>query len=188
MMKKVLFTWFLACSASVMQGATKVGDDYVPQRSDYKFRTEVTTTDDDGTVIYDKVITYLTDARNHVDTLQSEALPLDTDSWSEDSIGEVMEMDFNFDGIPDLQIGTGPMNAYGNYTYDVFIWNDQSHRFEHLDNQPPLFDPEINETQKEIVSVFRLGNDVEIVRYKWEGHQLVESSKETIDYSELADD
>ena len=137
-MKKVLFSVVLACSALGMQG-TRVGDGYVPQRSDYKIRTEVTTTDDDGTIIYDRVITYLTDARNHTDTLQSEALPLDTADWSRQSFGEIMEQDFNFDGIPDLQIGTGPMNSYGNFTYDIFIWDEQAHRFVYLEDQPPLF-------------------------------------------------
>lgn len=187
-MKKVLLSLILACWAFEMSGTARVGDDYVPQRSDYQFRTEVTTREDDGDVIYDRVITYLTDARNHVDTLQSEALPLDTASWSKDPLGEVMEMDFNFDGIPDLQIGTGPMNAFGNFTYDVFIWDESSHRFVHLENQPPLFDPHVDETKKEIVSVFRLDNDVEIVRYQWKDHQLIEVSKETIDYSELTED
>ena len=115
-MKKVLVSVVFACSALGMLGA-RVGDGYVPQRSDYQFRTEVTTIDDDGTIIYDKVITYLTDARNHTDTLQSEALPLDTAYWSRQSIGEILEMDFNFDEIPDLQIGTGPMNSFGNFTY-----------------------------------------------------------------------
>jgi len=184
-MKNVLLSLVLACSAFEMQGAARVGDDYVPQRSDYQFRTEVTTREDDGSIIYDRVITYLTDARNHIDTLESKALPLDTAYWNKDSLGEVMEMDFNFDGIPDLQVGTGPMNAFGNFTYDVFIWDEQTHRFVHVDNQPPLFDPHADDSHKEIVSVFRLDNDVEIVRYKWEDHQLVEVSKETIDYSEL---
>ena len=186
-MKKVLISVVFACSALGMQGA-RVGDGYVPQRSDYKIRTEVTTTDDDGTIIYDRVITYLTDARNHTDTLQSEALPLDTAYWSRQSFGEIMEMDFNFDGIPDLQIGTGPMNSYGNFTYDIFIWDEQNHRFVHLEDQPPLFDPYVDESNKQIVSVFRLGNDVEIVKYQWKDRKLVEVSKETVDYSELTED
>lgn len=186
-MKKVLVSVVLACSALGMLGA-RVGDGYVPQRSDYKIRTEVTTTDDDGTIIYDRVITYLTDARNHTDTLQSEALPLDTAYWNRQSFGEIMEMDFNFDGIPDLQIGTGPMNSYGNFTYDIFIWDEQAHRFVNLEDQPPLFDPYVDESNKQIVSVFRLGNDVEIVKYQWKNRKLVEVSKETIDYSELTED
>ena len=186
-MKKVLFSVVFACSALGMLGA-RVGDGYVPQRSDYQFRTEVTTIDDDGTIIYDKVITYLTDARNHTDTLQSEALPLDTAYWSRQSIGEILEMDFNFDGIPDLQIGTGPMNSFGNFTYDIFLWDEQNHRFVHVEDQPPLFDPYLDDSQKQIVSTFRLDNDVEIIRYQWKDGKLVEVSKETIDYSELTED
>lgn len=186
-MKKVLFFVVFVCSALGMQGA-RADDGYVPQRSDYKFRTEVTTREDDGTVIYDRVITYLTDARNHIDTLQSEALPLDTADWNRELIGEIMEMDFNFDGIPDLQIGTGLMNSYGNFTYDIFIWDEQAHRFVHVEDQPPLFDPYVDESNKQIVSVFRLDNDVEIVKYQWKNRKLVEVSRETIDYSELTED
>lgn len=186
-MKKVLVSVVFACSAMGMQGA-RVGDGYVPQRSDYKIKTEVTTREDGGDVIYDRVITYLTDARNHTDTLQSEALPLDTADWSSQSFGEIMEMDFNFDGIPDLQIGTGPMNSYGNFTYDIFLWDEQAHRFVHVEDQPPLFDPYVDESNKQIVSVFRLDNDVEIVKYQWKDRKLVEVSKETFDYSELTED
>ncbi len=186
-MKKVLVSMVLVCSAWGMLGA-RVGDDYVPQRSDYKIRTEVTTKDDDGSVVYDKVITYLTDARNHTDTLQSEALPLDTADWSRQVFGEIMEQDFNFDGIPDLQIGTGPMNVFGNYTYDVFIWDDHVSRFLHLDDQPPLFDPYVDESQKQIVSAFRLDDEVEIVTYQWKDGKLEEVSKETVDYSEMTED
>ena len=186
-MKKVLVTAVLACSAWMVQGA-RVGDGYVPQRSDYKIRTELTTREDDGEIIYDKVITYLTDARNHTDTLQSEALPLDTAYWSRHSFGEILEMDFNFDGIPDLQIGTGPMNSFGNFTYDVFIWDEQAHRFVPVEDQPPLFDPCLDNSQKQIVSEFRLDNDVEIVKYQWKDRKLVEVSRETIDYSEMTED
>ncbi|MBR5037441.1 MAG: hypothetical protein IKX65_01790 [Prevotella sp.] len=186
-MKRVLVSMVFACSAWGMLGA-KVGDDYVPQRSDYNIRTEVTTRDDDGSIIYDRVITYLTDDRNHTDTLQSEALPLDTADWSRQAFGEIMEQDFNFDGIPDLQIGTGPMNSSGNFTYDVFIWDDYVHRFLHLEDQPPLFDPYVDESQEQIVSTFELDGELEIVRYQWKDGKLVEVSKEIIDDSELTED
>jgi hypothetical protein len=186
-MKKVLVSLVLACSAWGMLGA-RVGDGDGPQRSDLKIRTEVTTRDDDGSVIYDRVITYVTDANNHTDTLQSETLPLDTADWSRGAFGEIMEQDFNFDGIPDLQIGTGPMNGFGNYTYDIFIWDEYVGRFLHLDDQPPLYDPYVDESKKEVVSAFRLDEEVEIVRYQWKDGQLVEVSRESVDYSEMTED
>ena len=58
----------------------------------------------------------------------------------------------------------------------------------HVEDQPPLFDPELNNSEKQVVSVFRMGNDVEIVKYQWKDGKLVEVSKETIDYSELTED
>ena len=186
-MKKVLVSMVLACSAWGMLGA-RVGDGDGPKRSDLKIRTEVTTRDDDGSVIYDRVITYVTDANNHTDTLQSETLPLDTADWSRGAFGEIMEQDFNFDGIPDLQIGTGPMNGFGNYTYDIFIWDEYVGRFLHLDDQPPLYDPYVDDSKKEVVSAFRLDEEVEIVRYQWKDGQLVEVSRETVDYSEMSED
>jgi len=51
-----------------------------------------------------------------------------------------------------------------------------------------LFDPYVDESNKQIVSVFRLDNDVEIVKYQWKNRKLVEVSRETIDYSELTED
>ena len=118
-------------SATVAQ--TNAEDaDYVPQRSDYSFRSDVRTITEDGEVRWDSIIVCLTDAKGHRQELYSQALPLDTLNWNKDSIGEISEDDWNFDGIPDLQVCTGPMNGFGNYTYDVWLWNDEAHKFEEL--------------------------------------------------------
>jgi hypothetical protein len=42
-------------------------------------------------------------------------------SWSKENIGTIEEEDWNFDGIPDLQVCRGTANGYGNLTYDVWI-------------------------------------------------------------------
>jgi len=162
--------------------------DYVPQRSDYSFRSDVRTITEDGEVRWDSIIVYLTDARGHTQELHSQALPLDPLQWSKGSIGEILEDDWNFDGIPDLQVCTGPMNGFGNNTYDVWLWNDKVHKFEELKYDGEICSPSIDSENKCIVSFWRLDDDVEIIRYKWKDGKLVESEREQMSASDLADD
>ena len=162
--------------------------DYVPQRSDYSFRSDVRTVNEDGEVRWDTIVVYLTDAKGHTQELHTQALPLDTLNWNKGSIGEILQDDWNFDGIPDLQVGTGPMNGFGNYTYDVWLWNDEAHKFEELKCDGEIYSPSIDSENKCIVSVWRLDDDVEIIRYKWKDGKLVESEREQMSASDLADD
>ena len=162
--------------------------DYVPRRADYSFRSDVRTVTEDGEVYWDSIIVCLTDAKGHRQELYSHALPLDTLQWERGSIGEITEDDWNFDGIADLQVCTGPMNAFGNYTYDVWLWNDQAHQFEELKCDGTIFSPTIDPANQCIVSFWRLDDDVEIVRYKWADGKLVESEREQMSASDLADD
>ena len=162
--------------------------DYVPQRSDYSFRSDVRTITEDGEVRWDTIVVYLTDAKGHTQELYSQALPLDTLQWNKGSIGEILEDDWSFDGIPDLQVGTGTMNGFGNDTYDVWLWNDKAHKFEALKCDGEIYSPSIDTENKCIVSVWRLDDDVEIVRYKWKDGKLVESEREQMSVSDLTDD
>ena len=162
--------------------------DYVPQRSDYSFRSDVRTVNEDGEVYWDTIIVYLTDGKGHTQELHTQALPLDTLHWNRTSIGEILEDDWNFDGIPDLQVGTGPMNGFGNYTYDVWLWNDKAHEFEELKCDGEVYSPSIDSENKCIVSFWRLDGDVEIIRYKWKDGKLVESEREQMSASDLAED
>ncbi len=152
--------------------------DYVPQRSDYSFRSDVRTITEDGEVRWDTIVVYLTDAKGYTQELRSQALPLDTLQWSKACIGEILEDDWNFDGIPDLQVCTGPMNGFGNYTYDVWLWNDKAHKFEELKYDCEIYSPSIDSENKCIVSIWCLDDDVEIIRYKWKDGKLVESERE----------
>ena len=161
---------------------------YVPQRSDYSFRTDVRTIEEDDEVRWDSIIVYLTDAKGHTQQLYSQALPLDIVNWNKGSIGAIEEEDWNFDGIPDLQVCTGPMNGFGNYTYDVWLWNDKTHQFDKFDYDCEIYSPEIDSDKKCIVSVWRLDDDMEIVRYKWKDGKLVESEREQMSYGDLAED
>ena len=176
----------LACQNTQQKKSDSKADEdaYVPQRSDYSIKTEVTVMEDEGDIYYDDIFVYLTDAHNQTDTLVCEALPLDTASWSRSSIGEVMEEDYNFDGIPDLQIGLGPMNGYGNFQYDVFIWDDTNHRFVHYDI-PELYDPYVNTEDKQIISSCRIDSEIEYITYEWRDNEFVEVNRETENYDDL---
>lgn len=160
-------------------------ESYVPHRSDYTFRSEVRTITEDDEVRWDTIVVYLTDARGHTEQLYSQALPLDTMNWSNVGMGEIVENDWNFDGIPDLQVGTGPMNQFGNYTYDVWLWDDKAHQFKPLENISGIFDPYVDTDNKCIVSTWRLDDEVEIVRYKWKDGKLVESEREEMSYKDF---
>ena len=161
---------------------------YVPQRSDYSFSSDVRTIKEDDEVRWDSIIVYLTDAKGQTQQLYSQALPLDTVNWHKGSIGSIEEEDWNFDGIPDLQVCTGPMNGFGNYTYDVWLWNDKTHQFDKFDYDCEIYSPEIDSDKKCIVSVWRLDDDVEIVRYNWKDGKLVESEREQMSYGDLTED
>ena len=61
-----------------------------------------------------------------------------------------------------------------------------------LDDVSGIFDPYVdtdNDTDNKcIVSTWRLDDEVEIVRYKWKDGKLVESDRESMSYSDLAED
>ena len=173
---------------SVSETIAKTDDGYMPQRTDYSFRSEVRTIEEDDEVRWDTIIVYLTDAKGHTQELYSQALPLDTINWNRGSIGEILEEDWNFDGIPDLQVCTGPMNGFGNYTYDVWLWDDKSHKFEELKYDCEIYSPYVDSENKCIVSTWHLDDDVEIVRYKWKDGKLVETEREQMSYSDMTED
>ena len=178
----------VAASAKVTGNAiAETNDDYVPQRSDFSFRTEVRTVKEDDEVRWDTIVVYLTDAKGHTQQLYSQALPLDTATWVKGSIGDIEEGDWNFDGIPDLQVCTGPMNGFGNFTYDVWLWDDKAHQFEKLDYDCEIYSPEIDAENKCIFSTWRLDDDVEFVRYQWKDGKLVETSREKKSYKEMVE-
>ena len=179
----------VAASAKVTGNAiAETNDDYVAQRSDYSFRTEVRTIKEDDEVRWDTIVVYLTDAKGRTQQLYCQALPLDTATWVKGSIGDIEEGDWNFDGIPDLQVCTGPMNGFGNFTYDVWLWDDKAHQFEKLDYDCEIYSPEIDAENKCIFSTWRLDDDVEFVRYKWKDGKLVETSREKKSYKEMVED
>ena len=190
MKKTYLFLLALSIGALVLTTTATAAqpDSYVPQRSDYTFRSEVRTIQDDDEVRWDTIVVHLTDAQGHTQQLYTQAMPLDTVSWTKGSIGEITEYDWNFDGIADLQVCTGPMNGFGNYTYDVWIWDNQAHKFVWLEDVSGIFDPYVDADNQCIVSTWRLDDEVEIVRYKWKDGKLVESDREQISYSDLTDD
>jgi len=156
----------------------KTTDSYIPQRSDYSFRTEVRTIHEDDEVHWDTIIVYLTDGKGRTHELYTQATPLDTVYWSKSSIGTIEEEDWNFDGFPDLQVCQGPTNGSGNDTYDVWLWNDKAHQFEKLDYEGLIFSPFVDSENKCIVSTWHLDDDIQVVKYQWIDGQLVETERE----------
>lgn len=183
-MKKLFFSLAVVAAALLMVSFANG----VPQRSDYTFRTEVRALNDDGDVYWDTIVIYVTDAQGHTQQLYSKAQPLDTTVWSKDNIGQISEDDWNFDGIPDLQVCLGAMNGMGNFTYDVWLWDNAAHRFVYVKTPAEIFDPYLDADNKTIVSTWRLDDEVEIIRYKWKDGQLVESEREQLSRSDLTDD
>lgn len=167
-MKKLYFILALGLVCLAATGKKQ----YVPERGDYTFRTQLfTTTDDDGNAIADTIITYLTDKTGRVDTLVSWAIPLDTASWI--GFGEIQEEDINFDGIPDLQICLGPFNGFGNFTYDGLVWDPKAHKFVRVENYSEIFEPQLEPFQNRIIGLFRLDYDLTISVYEWQDGRLV---------------
>lgn len=175
----------MGLSACVTQAAD------VPQRSGYTFRTEVRTAPsefDEGVMVYDTIAVYATDAKGRTQVLYTVAQPLEVEGWSKEAFGYVTEDDWNFDGIPDLQVCCGPSNAQGNSTFECWLWNEAAHKFVLLEQPVCIYEPSLDSANKLIVSVFRLDGEVEIVRYKWQGGKLVEHNRESFNENELTDD
>ncbi len=161
-------------------------DNYVPQRSDYSFTTRVTQTCDDDDPEWchaDSIITYLTDARQHTDTLLTWPQSLDTTIWQ--GIGDILEIDINFDDIPDLLVCEGPTNSFGNWTYDAFVWDQSTHQFVRVPGFNEIFSPEPDPAKRQINGTWRLDNDLEFSTYEWQDGHLILVNSEQAKYDEM---
>lgn len=164
--------------------------DYVPERGDFTFRTQVKVScdeDDDQWCHADSILLFITDGRGRTEVRSVWAEPLDTVNWQ--GFGNVLEEDINFDGYPDLMVCNGPVNMFGNFTYTAFLWDQSSHSFlkEDVKGFDEINDPEINAAEKRIVGVWRLDNDVDITTYEWRDGKLVLVKSEHVKYNELAE-
>ncbi len=146
---------------------------YVPERGDYTFKTCVcATSDDDGQCfIADSVVTTVTDKMGHSFTLVSTTQPLDTIYWK--GFGEIREDDINFDGTSDLMICLGPTNSFGGYTYDGYVWDNDEHKFKHVEEFDKIMDPVFQPENNQILGTFRIDNHYWTTRYEWQNGQLV---------------
>lgn len=158
-------------------------DDEGVKRSDYKFETQLIA-DEEGTMENIIVSMILPDGTVYKEEV--EPVPLDTASWT--GFGTINEEDINFDGYPDLQVCLGPFNAYGNFTYAAWLWDEEARRFVSVPKFDELFDPSYNSADKTIASSFRMDDHEDNAVYKWDGFKLKEVSSETIVYSELEDE
>ena len=169
------------CSAQCASAKKK---QYVPERGDYTFRTELVTkmTEDFDDPQAADIITYVTNKQT-TDTLHSEPIPLNPNEWR--GFGEIHEDDINFDGFPDLQICLGPFNYAGNFTYDAYIWDNEAHKFVNVPEFSEIFDPELREADRQIVGSFRLDNTIDWQVWEWRDGKLVKVKEGSDDIRDI---
>lgn len=152
---------------------------YVPKRGDYTFRTQVcTSVDEDGDSVVDSIITYVTNKKGTY-TLVSHPQPLNPEQWT--GFGDIVEDDINFDGIPDLMICLGPINAFGGFTYDGYVWNPKRNKFIQVEDFDLIMAPEFDKKHKTITGTYRVDNEFEVSTYKLKNNKalLIKSTRFT---------
>lgn len=171
MSKKIILTLVMAVFMTAT--ATCKVKNYVPERGDYTFKTQVcaTTDEEEGWTLADSVITTVTDKMGNSFTLVSLTQPLDTVFWRE--FGEIREDDINFDSIPDLMICLGPTNSFGGFTYDGYVWNQTEHKFVRVEKFDEIMDPTFYPDKNQIVGTFRIDNHCWTSLYEWKNGKLV---------------
>lgn len=147
------------------------GKQYVPERGDYTFKTQLFTTTDEDMAFADSIITTVTDKMGHSFTLVSHTQPLDPDLWT--GFGGIREDDFNFDGTPDLMICLGPTNSFGGFTYDGYVWDTAAHKFVRVENFCEILDPEFFPEKNQILGTFRIDSHYWFSLYEWRDGKLV---------------
>lgn len=159
------------------------GDERV-ERSDYTFTAKLIA-DEEGTA--SNIIVHMDMGNGEEQVEECEPLPLDTASWT--GFAKISEEDANFDGFPDLQVCLGPFNACGNFTYALWLWDDDNHKFVRVEGFDELSDPVYNAAEKEVLSTFRMFDEYEDdCVYSWDGFKLVKEKCETIVYDEMEEE
>lgn len=178
-MKKILLISLLA-----LVGLAATAKKYVPERGDYTFKTQVFTTDDEGSTIADSIVTTVTDKMGKSFTLVSYTEPLDPDYWH--GFGDIREDDINFDGTPDLMICLGPTNSFGGFTYDGYIWDTATHKFVRVEHFDEILDPQFFPEKNQILGTFRIDSHYWFSLYEWQNGKLV-LIEESVDESVMED-
>ncbi|MBR5727281.1 MAG: hypothetical protein IKX39_01425 [Muribaculaceae bacterium] len=168
-MKRILTATAILLLAMISVGCRA---QYVPQRGDYTFKTQVfTTTDEEGSTIADSILTTVTDKMGKSFTLVSYTEPLDPDFWQ--GFGGIREDDINFDGTPDLMICLGPTNSFGGFTYDGYIWDTATHKFVRVEHFDEILDPQFFPEKNQILGTFRIDSHYWFSLYEWQNGKLV---------------
>lgn len=154
---------------------------YVPQRGDYTFKTQVFTTTDDDMTIADSIITTVTDKMGKSFTLVSYTEPLDPEYWR--GFGDIQEDDINFDGTPDLMICLGPTNSFGGFTYDGYVWDNTAHKFVRVENFSDILDPTFHPEKNQISGTFRIDNHYWTTIHEWQNGKLVLINEDEFEFN-----
>lgn len=134
----------------------------------------------------------------------SFALPYRTADGTEDTLfgdleycsfrdlGEIDEEDFNFDGIPDVQIWLGPQNWWGNILYEGFVWNKEKGCFDWVEKYHEIFSPEIHHDSLYILGMdyffFEGVSSTDYTKYEWIDGKLTETDSWGVSEGELWDE
>lgn len=126
---------------------------------------------------------YTSDGQRH-DIVSDMSLPMPADAFAG---GDIEEPDINFDGIPDLQVSVGYMNATGhNPVYNWYVWDVRSHSFVEVDNVS-IINPTLNEEEKTIYTHMLEGGTMYVDSYRWKGLQLEKTGEWAEDWSEMTE-
>ena len=81
--------------------------------------------------------------------------------------GDIKEPDINFDGIPDLMISLGSLNGIGDFIYEGYVWDSQTHRFRLIKHFRDIINPEIEPEKNRIMSYDRHDDVIEVSEWSW---------------------
>ena len=104
--------------------------------------------------------------------------------------GRIEEQDINFDGIPDVQIGKGAFDGYGNYQFEGYVWNKEKGVFVNVPDFGYIFNPVLSE--KAIIGVYREWMEgieyQNAEKYEWVNGELVKTDEWTDQFDPNAED
>ena len=145
--------------------------------------------DEDGYT--EEAVIHYTTSDGTVDSLPFFlAYPMDQETFEFSGGGRVEEDDINFDGIPDVQIGKGAFDGYGNYQFEGYVWNKEKGVFVNIPDFGYIFNPVLSE--KAIIGVYREWMEgieyQNAEKYEWVNGELVKTDEWTDQFDPNAED
>ncbi len=167
-MKKVLLSLLLLTCSISMSATVKEANDKDPIRKKVTWEAPAFPSNADGEIEKLYLSYYTPDGKRH-DLVSDLPWPIEADTFVG---GNIEEEDYNFDGIPDLQVSIGYLNNHSGYNamYYWYVWNPKSHAFVAVDEL--LVNPEPVAKDKTVVTYTIFDGIINYTTYVWEGYQL----------------